>query len=172
MNPEVLLARDITPQLIGIGIGLIVLVLCLIPIILYLKKLQNRVFEIEDMPFDERTTPDAEALKIILALKEENVLLKRAIVDALIMVSKRRTHFILKYDNKDVSWLFKEIQALLGELEEKQAPSTEESTANQEVLIAEKEKQYPGLNIRYLMSDEYRELEFDIYMRMCKAMRS
>jgi hypothetical protein len=63
---------------------------------------------------------DAEALKIILNLKEENTLLKRAIVDAAVVLKKRKEHPVMEYDIQDVSFLFAEIRNILSSIEDKQ----------------------------------------------------
>jgi hypothetical protein len=66
---------------------------------------------------------DSEALKIILQLKEENTLLHRAIVDAAIMLDLKKKHFILRYDDPDISFLFLEIGNILKSFEEVKQPS-------------------------------------------------
>jgi hypothetical protein len=66
---------------------------------------------------------DAEALKTILDLKEENVLLKRAIINAAIMLLKRKSHFTLTYSNQDIRFLMKEIYSILSDFEKIQQPS-------------------------------------------------
>jgi hypothetical protein len=62
---------------------------------------------------------DHEALKIILSLKEENTLLKRAIVDAAIVLHNHSERFIPKYGISEVSFLFSEIKDILSESKEK-----------------------------------------------------
>ena len=43
---------------------------------------------------------DAESLKIILDLKEDNVLLQRGIKDAIIMLARKKGHTCIEYDDK------------------------------------------------------------------------
>jgi hypothetical protein len=67
---------------------------------------------------------DSESLKIILALKEENVLLKRAITDAYLMLRRRMEYPVVEYGMQDVEFLLLEIKNILeGFKEEKQQPS-------------------------------------------------
>jgi hypothetical protein len=60
---------------------------------------------------------DAEALKIILDLKEENTLLKRAMLDAIIALRSRKEHPMPEYGISDVSFLFSEIKDILSDYE-------------------------------------------------------
>jgi hypothetical protein len=62
---------------------------------------------------------DAESLKIILALKKENTLLKRAIVDATITLHNRKERLIPEYGISEVSFLFSEIKDILSNSKEK-----------------------------------------------------
>jgi len=73
---------------------------------------------------------DSESLKIILALKEENILLKRAVVDAVIMLKNRKKHLVMKYDSDDISFLFSEIEDILKDFEAKQKPSGKPDDSN------------------------------------------
>lgn len=67
-----------------------------------------------------------ESLKIMLALRAENTLLRRAISDATVMLSKRRKHFVLSYDDEQIHWLLAEIDRILYDLEKaKQNPPCE-----------------------------------------------
>jgi hypothetical protein len=64
---------------------------------------------------------DAEALKNILDLQRENILMKRAIIDAIFALSKREMHRIVKYDGMpDIEYLFDAIRDLLSSLEDGQ----------------------------------------------------
>lgn len=56
---------------------------------------------------------DAEALKEVLKLKEENILLKRGIKDAALMLHKQERHPIMSYDIEELSCLFLEIKSIL-----------------------------------------------------------
>ena len=68
---------------------------------------------------------DSEALKIILDLKKENVILERAIIDATIMLSNRKKHFTLRVDNQDVRFLMNEVHKILSDFNKIQQPSDE-----------------------------------------------
>ena len=68
---------------------------------------------------------DSEALKIILDLKEENIILERAIIDAIIMLSNRKEHFTLRVDNQDVRLLMTEVYKILSDFNKIQQPSDE-----------------------------------------------
>jgi hypothetical protein len=72
---------------------------------------------------------DAEALKIILKLHEENVLLKRAIVDAILMLNKRKKHLVVQYEieRQYVSCLFIEIERILFDFNNRQQPTDNNS---------------------------------------------
>lgn len=73
---------------------------------------------------------DSEALKIILSLQEENTLLKRAIDDAAVMLSRREKHLVLEYGMPVTSFLFQEIDSILLSFnKEKQNPSDEGNNA-------------------------------------------
>lgn len=58
---------------------------------------------------------DAEALKIILKLQEENIELKKTISLAIGMLTSRKEYFDLMPDNKSASWLIKEVQDILSD---------------------------------------------------------
>ena len=75
---------------------------------------------------------DAEALKIILSLKEENIFYKRAIVDAIVMINNRKEHLILEYgiSDNDVNWLFSEIRKLLPLIEKEKKPTNKSQNTN------------------------------------------
>lgn len=66
---------------------------------------------------------NADSLKIILDLQEENVLLNRALVHAIIMLKGRKSHLTVRHDNESVRYLFKLIKELLDELEQVQKPA-------------------------------------------------
>ena len=72
---------------------------------------------------------DAEALKIILSLKEENIILHRTIVDALVMLNKRKKHFTFKTDNQDASWLIQEVHNILSDFDKIQQPTQQSDNA-------------------------------------------
>jgi hypothetical protein len=63
---------------------------------------------------------DAEALKIILELQEENTLLHRAIDDATVMLARGKKHTTLKYGIPCVANLFLEIYNILPKEKEQQ----------------------------------------------------
>ena len=63
---------------------------------------------------------DSETLKIILDLKEENALLKRAMLDAAVMLHSRRVHTVAKYGVEEASILFAVIRSTLSSFENKQ----------------------------------------------------
>jgi len=63
---------------------------------------------------------DSEALKIILEIQKENILLKRAINDAIVILKKRKEHLVLEYNMPCVSWLFEEIKNIISYFEDKQ----------------------------------------------------
>ena len=74
---------------------------------------------------------DAESLKLILALRGENILLRRAISDTTVMLSKRRKHFVLSYDNKQIDWLLAEADRIINDLEKaKQNPPSESNKSD------------------------------------------
>ncbi len=56
---------------------------------------------------------DAETLKEILKLKEENILLKRGIKDAVLMLHKQERYPIISYNIEELSCLFSEIKSIL-----------------------------------------------------------
>lgn len=56
---------------------------------------------------------DAESLREILKLKEENTLLKRGIKDAVLVLHKQERHPIMSYDIEELSCLFLEIKSIL-----------------------------------------------------------
>jgi len=60
---------------------------------------------------------ESEALKIILNLKKENVLLKRAMKDFWLMICERKAYRVLQYNDNDANMLYKEIYNLLSSLE-------------------------------------------------------
>jgi hypothetical protein len=66
---------------------------------------------------------DSEALKIILTLKEENTLLKRAIINAFLMLNRRKSHFTLAFGDQDVRCLMKEVYDILSDFEKIQQPT-------------------------------------------------
>ena len=63
---------------------------------------------------------DAETLKIILELKEENVLYKRAIGDLFLMINGKKKFQTIEYPMKDVclSFLFDYVERLFQEKSE------------------------------------------------------
>ena len=70
---------------------------------------------------------DAETLKIILQLKEENVLLRRAIGDIGIMLSKKEKYLVLQYglDEKiGTETLFKDLYEIIPLLKERKKPTS------------------------------------------------
>ena len=69
---------------------------------------------------------DSEALKIILNLHRENIMLKRAISDAIIMLELKREHFILDYDiGGDAIALFSSIGEILSLLNQQEQPNSQ-----------------------------------------------
>ena len=62
---------------------------------------------------------DAESLKIILELKKENILLKRAITDATVALVKRKMHLVMSFDLEETNGLFAAISDILEELNRK-----------------------------------------------------
>jgi len=54
--------------------------------------------------------------KYILGLQIENILLKRAINDAAVMLNNRKKHFTLSYNNEDIHFLFQEVYKILSSL--------------------------------------------------------
>jgi|GEM_PF-6935208 len=73
---------------------------------------------------------DAEALKIILDLKEENVLLKRQVTTASIILSKRERLFSLESGIEEISLLFREIYDILEDFEKIQQPTNQADSTN------------------------------------------
>ncbi|HEX2920905.1 MAG TPA: hypothetical protein VHO50_07065 [Bacteroidales bacterium] len=69
---------------------------------------------------------DAEALKIILELKQENVLMARAIGDVIMMLKNRKEHFTLEYGDEYINLLVEEVIKVLSELPDK--PKTDPIT--------------------------------------------
>jgi hypothetical protein len=59
---------------------------------------------------------DAEALKIILELKEENVILRNVITNATIMLKRRSEHLVIKQDDGVAHCLLLEIRRILEDL--------------------------------------------------------
>lgn len=59
---------------------------------------------------------DAETLKIILDLKEENICLSDAISNVCWMLSNRKYHDTLTPSNDHIRWLYREVDNLLSEL--------------------------------------------------------
>jgi len=53
-------------------------------------------------------------LKYIIDLKKENVLLNRAILDAVIMLTKREVHKVQDFDNNG-DWLLNEVRNILND---------------------------------------------------------
>jgi hypothetical protein len=76
---------------------------------------------------------DSNDLKIILNLKEENMLMHRAIVDAAIALKNRKQHLVLEYGISDVSFLFSEIKDILLSFEDKKQPSQQCNNSNDDV---------------------------------------
>jgi hypothetical protein len=60
---------------------------------------------------------DAESLNIILSQNKENILLRRAITDAYLMLRKRKSYPVVIYDIQDADFLLSEIKELLSGLE-------------------------------------------------------
>ena len=104
---------------------------------------------------------DAEALKIILSLKEENALLKRAIADATIVLQGRKNHIVIEYGMPDVSFLFSEIRSILNDFQNIQQSCNRERVIDIDALeIALKElnkRQHPGFDLDVMNSPEYIE---------------
>jgi len=63
---------------------------------------------------------DSETLKIILKLNKENTLLKRAVVDAYLMLHNRTMHTCIKYGMYETDCLFSGIKDILSVLNNKQ----------------------------------------------------
>jgi len=57
---------------------------------------------------------DSEALKIILNLQKENILLRRAILDAVLMLNMREKYRVLQYDDNDANCLHDEVCKILS----------------------------------------------------------
>jgi hypothetical protein len=61
---------------------------------------------------------DAEALKIILDLQKENILLKRAINDAEVTLIKQKPHLVLQYGLEETNRLFSAIYDTLEKFDQ------------------------------------------------------
>ena len=59
---------------------------------------------------------DSEALKIILNLKEQNIIYRRAILDAALMLSKREEYCVIQYDYEFANCLNLEVSDILRTL--------------------------------------------------------
>ena len=102
---------------------------------------------------------DANALEIILKLKEENIVLKKAILDAALMLSSRKKHLVIKYGfddaYSDASWLIRQVYKILadinGEPRPVYNPDSEDEQSEENVVLQEsyetKPKPYKSDNI-------------------------
>jgi hypothetical protein len=61
---------------------------------------------------------DAESLKIILKLQKDNILLRRAILDAILMLRDRKEYTVVQYQNDDANFLHTQVCKFLSSLEE------------------------------------------------------
>ena len=68
-----------------------------------------------------------DAMKTILDLKRENVLLRRAIDDAAIMLGKQKKHLVVQYGDNDANFLIDRVNDILLLLEKKQQPTNDAS---------------------------------------------
>ena len=61
---------------------------------------------------------DSNSLIIILNLQRSNIILRRAILDAALMLNKREEYYTLQYDDEDANLLNCEVVNLLRTLKE------------------------------------------------------
>lgn len=76
---------------------------------------------------------NAEALKIILNLQKENILLRSAIINAYIMLYKCKKHFVLRYDDNDAKTLLDAVYRILSFVKEEQQPSNKSYDSNNSI---------------------------------------
>jgi len=63
---------------------------------------------------------DADALRIILELQRQNILMKRAIEDASLMLAARKKHLVLQYEDlNEAGLLLKRVYQILDDLKDK-----------------------------------------------------
>ena len=63
------------------------------------------------------------AIKLILDLQKENVLLRRAINDATVMLSSRKRYMVLTYEDKYISCFMSELYRMLSDFNKIQQPT-------------------------------------------------
>ena len=75
---------------------------------------------------------NAEALKIILDLQKENTLLKRAIIDAIVMLNKKEEYYVIQYGNDEADYLITEVVNVLSSLRTRlsEPPDDTQSSSN------------------------------------------
>ena len=77
-----------------------------------------------------KTILDPESLKIILALQEENTLLKRGIGDIFMMLVRKKGFSVIKYNNHVLHLLFKEVYKLYPVKNEEKQPTEKPDNAD------------------------------------------
>ena len=75
----------------------------------------------------------SKALKMVLDLQTENVILKRAIWDAYIMLTKRKSHIVVRYRLHEAEALHEAVEDILSVLEKEQSPADKPNNPNKNV---------------------------------------
>jgi hypothetical protein len=89
---------------------------------------------------------DAEALQIILKLKEENVLLRKGITNAALMLATRKKHLVISSGTDEVGWMMRGVYHLLDEIngEQKSSYQPESDNALTEKVLEEAAEEVDG----------------------------